>query len=474
MKFNYSYTKWILLAITVIAGIIRCFILDVISLDTEEQKIWFCGIQYTPFDSLLFFLEIKPFSLILSITAWLTCWDGVFIEILNRSISVLAGVLCVPLIFILARKFYSEVEGLISAGFISFSWICISVSLNMAEHSLLVMNILLYFIALITMLDSISEEGIVSKQENNFFILTGILLGFTSIWGMLIVFVSFFYIFFFIKKLNIFLRTLARFSCIIIPISLFCFWGLKQDIYSLNNYVFLDYITFISDAISSNYFISIVLISPIFYLIFVYIRKLFSKEEFGEDAKTKFNNSTLLVAIWLLGSILGFVLLACLLKISFSLSDLVFVIPPLFILISRSIVLISARIKHQIIISSAFGLLFLLSVFLNLDNINNKPEYDQASRFLMRDKNNFVIIVSKDNNFPKEAKTYYLNKNNIKKPIFQIENIDKTLKEISKQNVDYIWFIADNDADKEIISELYKKKLITGGYRYKGITIYKL
>ncbi|MCL2039243.1 MAG: hypothetical protein FWG85_02305 [Bacteroidetes bacterium] len=474
MKFNYSYTKWILLAITVIAGIIRCFILDVISLDTEEQKIWFCGIQYTPFDSLLFFLEIKPFSLILSITAWLTCWDGVFIEILNRSISVLAGVLCVPLIFILARKFYSEVEGLISAGFISFSWICISVSLNMAEHSLLVMNILLYFIALITMLDSISEEGIVSKQENNFFILTGILLGFTSIWGMLIVFVSFLYIFFFIKKLNIFLRTLARFSCIIIPISLFCFWGLKQDIYSLNNYVFLDYITFISDAISSNYFISIVLISPIFYLIFVYIRKLFSKEEFGEDAKTKFNNSTLLVAIWLLGSILGFVLLACLLKISFSLSDLVFVIPPLFILISRSIVLISARIKHQIIISSTFGLLFLLSVFLNLDNINNKPEYDQASRFLMRDKNNFVIIVSKDNNFPKEAKTYYLNKNNIKKPIFQIENIDKTLKEISKQNVDYIWFIADNDADKEIISELYKKKLITGGYRYKGITIYKL
>lgn len=474
MKFNHNHTKWILLALTIIAGVIRCFILDVISLDLEEQQIWFCGIQHTPFDTLLLLLKIKPFCLILTITSWITCWDGIFIEMLNRGVSVLAGILSVPLIFILARKFYSEIEGLISAGFISFSWICILTSLNIAEHSLLVMNALLYFIALITMLDNISEDGFVSKQENTFFILTGILLGFTSVWGILIIFVSFFYLLFFIKKLNIFLKTLARFSCIIIPIGLLFGVGLQHNIYSLNNYSSLDYITYISNAISNNYLISIVLISPIFYLIFVYIHRLFSKEEFGEDAKTKFNNSTLVVAIWLVGSVLGFILLTYLLKISFSLSDLVFILPPLFILISRSIVLISSKQKYQIIISSVFGLLLLLSVFINWDNINSKPEYDQMSRFLMCDKNNFSIFVSKHNGFPKEAKKYYLNKNNIKKPIFQLDNVDNAIQEGRSQKVDYIWFIADNNSDKEIVSELYKKKLISGGYRYKGVTIYKL
>jgi len=301
------------------------------------------------------------------------------------------------------------------------------------------------------------------------------LLAFSSIWGILIILISFFYSFFFIKKINIFLKTLARFAYMIIPIGLFTWWGLTLNIvYTANKYTAIEYLNSINYIISNNYFLSIILIIPIFYLIFIYIKRLFSKDEFGEDAKTKFNNSTLVISIWLAASVVGFILITFLLRINFHTSDLIFILPPLFILIARSIILISNKLKNQIIISSIFGFLFLISIFINLENINNKPEYNQAVRYIMRDKNEFGILIPAHNNFPKEAFTYYLQKNRIKNKIFLMDDFDIITKKID-EDLDYFWLIFDNiHTDKKIISDLHKKNLIRAGYRYKGITIYKI
>jgi len=174
MKFTYKYTKWILLSLTVIAGIIRYFTLIDTTLNIEEQMLWYCGTNNL-FETFLLIIKQKPFSPILTITTWLTSWDGYYVEIINRSIAIMTGIFAVPLIFVLARKFYSEVEGIIAAGFITFSWSCIYTSHNITEHSLLLTFLLLYFIALITFLDRIAEEENVSTQENIFLIFLYIL-----------------------------------------------------------------------------------------------------------------------------------------------------------------------------------------------------------------------------------------------------------------------------------------------------------
>jgi hypothetical protein len=491
MKFNYIYTKWVLIGLIVIAGILRYFTLNTISLTLEEQLIWFAGIQNTPIESLLFIAKIKPFSLIIAITSWLSCFDGLYIELVNRAITIIAGIIAVPLGFILTRKFYSEIEGIIVAGFICLSWNCITASQNIVEYSFLLVFILLYFIALISFLDRISEEDselsdkiIIPKQESIFLIVSGLLVGFISIWGIAVVFISFFYTFFFIKKRNVFLQTIGRFAYIIVPLGLFSWWGLYQNIiYTSNKYTATDYLNSISSVITNNYILSILIIMPLFYLIFVYIKRIISKDEFGEDAKTKFNNSTLVISIWLVASVLVFVLITSLLRIRFTIDDLIFILPPLFILVARSIVLISSKLKHQIIIASIFGLFFVISVFINLENIDNKPEYNLAVRYVMRvikndNKNKYAIMMSADKNniFPKEALTYYLKKNEIKNEVFVAKNINNVIKKIKKEKkVNYIWFIADNDyTNKKIIAEMIKKGLIQSGYRYKGITIYKI
>jgi len=484
-NFTYKYTKWILLSLVIISILLRYFTIENYSLDVEEQLLWFYGTRTTPFDSLMGLIQFKPLNLILSITNWITCSNGLNIEIVNRSISTFAGIVSVPLIFILARKFYSEIEGIISAAFITFSWNCINNSQNMAEHSLLLMFVLLYFIALITFLDRISEENFVSKQEYIFLITSGLLLGFTSIWGILIIGISFFYSFFFIPYIKTFLKTIVHFMAIIIPLGLFILWGLTTNIYTTNIYSAESYINSFNFVISNNYILSVVLILPIFYLAFLYIKRLFSKNTFGEDAKTKFHNSTLIITIWFIGSIIVVILFTLLLKIKLNSNDLIYIFPPLFILLARSIALISPKLKHQIIISSIFGCLFLISTLINLDYINNKPEYNQAIRYIMHSINNdktnsygILMINNKQNILPKEAFSYYLKKNKIKNKLFLLDNknnIFDVIKQAKNTKLNYIWFIAnENNTNKNVISEIKNIELVLEGYRYKGLTIYKL
>ena len=490
MKFNYIYTKWILISLMLISAALRYFTLNTVSLTLEEQVIWFVGTQNTPIEGLLLLTKIKPFSLIIAITSWISCYDGLYIELINRAVVIIAGVMAVPLGFILARKFYSEVEGIIVAGFIALSWNCITASQNMTGYSFLLVFILLYFIALISFLDKISDEEIelsdkitIPMYESIFLIVSGVLLGFTSIWGIAIVFISFFYIFFFIKKMKIFLKTISRFAYIVIPLGLFSWWGLHQEVIYTNTKISaIDYFDYFSYTIANNYVLSALIIAPIFYLMFVYIKRIISKNEFGEDAKTRFNNSTLVVSIWFAASITAFVLITLFLQVDFTADDLIFVIPPLFILIARSIVLISSKLKHQIIIGSIFGLFFIISIFMNLENIDNKPEYNLAVRYIMHTINNdndnkYVIMMSnyENNIFPEETFSYYLKKNKIKNEIIIFNNNFDMIKKIADIKANYIWFIADNDyVNQKIIAEMIKKELVENGYRYKGITIYKI
>jgi len=486
MNFTYKYTKWVLLALTIIAGILRYFTLTDTSFNLEEQIFWFCGTKNNFFESLLLFAKLKPFNLILSISTWITCWEGLYVEIINRSIAIITGIIAVPLIFVLARKFYSEVEGIIAAGFIAFSWNCIYTSQNISEYSLLLMFGLLYFIALITFLDRITEENYVPKQENIFLIITGLLLGFTSIYGILIVIISFFYTFFFITKIKIFIKTIIRFLYIIIPLGLLTWWALHQNIIYTNiKYNITDYINFINYIIANNYFLSIIIIVPIFYMLFVYLKRLFNKDEFGEDAKTKFNNSTLIISIWFVSSIIGFVLLIQLVQIKFYKDDLIFILPPLFILIARGIVLISSKLNYQIIISVMFGLQFFTSTIINLNIINDKAEYNSAVRYIKYaikdDSNNkygiLITGIEKSDNFviSNEAFTYYLKKNNIKNDLLLFTDVVDIMEQAKEMGLNYLWFIADNDyTDTKIIAELRSKKLIQSGYRYKKIIIYIL
>ena len=467
MKFNYYYSKWILIGIIIIAAALRFFTLNNFDLNFEEQLIWFAGMQNTPLDALICIVKIKPFSLILAITSWITCYNDLYIELVNRTITLLSGIIAIPLIFILTKKIYSEIEGIIAAGFIGLSFNCIIASQNMTEQSLLLTFSLLYFIALITFLDKLAEEEKTSKKDNIFLIITGLLLGLTSIWGILIILISFFYSFFFIKKIKIFLKTICRFGYIIIPLGLFTWWGLYQNI------IYADfktnYLNTINYIISNNFILSTIFIAPIFYSIFIYIKRAITKTESIEDAKTKFSNSTLIISIWLCASIIGFILITLFMKVKFTEIDLIFILPPLFIFIARSIVLISSKLNHQIIIGSAFGLIFLISIYFNLELIDNKPEYNQATRYIMRtnEDNQYNIMFYGNNIFSSEAFTYYLKKNNIKNNVI-------LLNDIKNANIDYTWFIADNSIDESIITGMFNKDLIIGGYRYKGVTIYQL
>ena len=475
-QFQNIYTKWILLALMLVAAILRYFTLTTTSFTIEEQELWAAASSGSIIDSISYINQVKPFSLLLGWTNWLFCWEGIYIEFFSRLVSFISSVLAVPLIFILSRKFYSETEGLIASSLIAFSWVCISTSQEISQYSLLLSFSIFYFIALITFLDRVSEEQIFNQIDTFLLVISGLLLGLLSVWGIMLVVVSFFYSFFFIKKINTFLRVTQRFLYILLPLSLLLLLNFNRPIiYSLYTPQWTDYIASFNYIITNNYLLSVIVILLLLYLGGVYIGRISSKEEKGEDAKTSFNNSTLVITICLVGSIIGFVLITFLLKFEFSRNDLIIFLIPLFLLLSRAIVLVSTKLKTQIILGSILAIVFLISTIINLEEINNKPEYDQVFRFIktssVYDYQRYGLVYTS----LMHQNDFYYKKYDIRFPQVVLKKDIKEIDDSGVLGIGVYWLINDNSINIEnYIKELKINNKFDGGYRFRGVTIYKI
>jgi len=485
--FTYIYTKWILLALMIIAATLRIIGANTIPLNLEEQLLWFVGTQKSILEVFEAILQFQPNTPIIAFTTWMTNFKNIQNETLSRLPSLISGIVAIPLIFILARKFYSEIEGLIAASFVTFNWICINNSQTLNEYSILFSATLLYFISLMTFLDRISEENVVEKSDSVLLIFSGIVLGFTSICGILTILVTFFYSFFFIKKIDTFFRTVAHFITILLPLAIYLLFlsYISENLYTttFEAIYFFEGLNFI---IANNLFFTVLICSPLLFLAFIYIKRLIKPSDFGEDSKTKFSNSTLILTIWLFGSIILLLVLAIFLKFDFKFNDLIIFLPPIIILIARSLVLTTTKLNNKIILGSILSLVIIITYILNFKNLYINPEYERVSRYIKfqtPENPKYGIIFAgnaggKNYQIPVEASNFYLKKNDIHFPTFtfgsQEENISAVLKKIKKENITYVWIICDTTViDSKFIRALKKNINLVDGFRYKKIILFK-
>ena len=485
--FTYIYTKWILLALIIVAAALRIIGSNTIPLNIDEQLMWFIGTQQYIIESFELIAQFQANTPILALTSWMTNLNNIQNETLSRLPSLISGILAVPLIFILARKFYSEIEGIIAASFVTFSWICIHNSQTLNEYSILFTTILFYFISLMTFLDRISEENIVEKSDSILLIISGLLLGFTSTWGMLTVLVTFFYSFFFITKINTFFRTVAHFITILLPLTIYLLFLLyvAKSFYA-QEFETMHFLKGLNFIIANNLFFSILICLPLLFLAFVYIKRLVKPTDFGEDSKTTFSNSTLILTIWLFGGIILLLVFAIFWGLSFKFDDLIIFLPPLIILIARSLVLATTKLNGRIILGAILSLVIIITCILNFENLYSNPEYERVSRYIMRKTPQHIkygIIFAgnaggKSYQIPVEASHFYLKKNEIELTTFtfdsQEKNISIVLEEAKNQNISYVWIICDTTViDRHFINELKKNIHLVDGFSYKKIILFK-
>jgi hypothetical protein len=489
-KFSYTYSKWILLGLILIAAALRFFGSNSISLNFEEQLFWFVGSQESILDAFALtkqFFFANPF---LAITAWLTNFSDFQSELLSRLPSLIAGIAAIPLIFFLARKFYSELEGFISAGFVAFGWIFIAQSETLSEHSIFFAEILFYFISLMTFLDRISVEQIATKLDFILLIFSGLLLGFTSFWGIIVVLITIFYSFFLIKKTNSFIKTLSALVIILIPLAFFVYFSLKSSLFFTGNSLnFHKILAIFNQIIANNFILTAIICSPLVFIFYIYLKKIIKPKDFGEDAKTNFGNSTLILTIWFVGNLLFFVIISYFFHPIFDYNDLIFLLPPIIILISRGIILSTKKFNNQIILSLIYCIFIISVSIFNIGNINSNPDYNQVTRYIMRTSNkinstknqNFGIVFSGRfiNPVPISANYFYLKKNHISLPTFsfngKIENIEKVLSEAKAKKINYLWFICDKTLINEnFLQHLRNKSNIIDGFSYNKIILMKI
>jgi hypothetical protein len=139
--------------------------------------------------------------------------------------------------------------------------------------------------------------------------------------------------------------------------------------------------------------------------------------------------------------------LTSLLHIKYTSNDLIFILPPLAILLARTIVLMSSKLIYRVIIGSALTIIIIISTLFNLHNIDNKPEYNQLFRYIAKTdtSNNKYGICWTGIRYPiipTEANKYYLKKNDINVPIFSFDGESKNIKNIlitaKEKKIDYL------------------------------------
>lgn len=484
LKFSYTYTKWVLLALIILAGVIRFIGFNTLSLNFDEQILWFIGSQKTFIEAIELIIHYKPASPLLGLTAWLTNSNAFQIEFISRLGSFLSGIVSVPLMFFLTRKFYSEIESLIAAGFVTFSWVLINTSQTLSEHAIMFSLILFYFLSLISFLDRIAVEHTVKKIDSLLLISSGILLGFSSIYGIITVSITFLYSFFFIKKINTLFKTLFHIIIILIPLAAFVWFLFRYtNVFYIGNTDIIEYLFGINFVLANNYVLSLFIIFPLFFLFYIYIKRLIFPAKFGADSRTKFSNSTLFLTIWIVGIIAGLVLAVHFLKIRFCYTDLIFLLPPIIILISRGIVLLSPKLNRQIIFGAIFMVFIITSTLFNLEEINNKSDYNQATRYIMRkhlknknEKYGVVFSGIADKPAPIKANMFYIKKNHINLPVFSFDgepkNINKIINYAKERGLVSLWYICDeNITSDSFLKTLKNETHAVDGFRYKKISL---
>ncbi|MDR0927571.1 MAG: hypothetical protein LBO69_07385 [Ignavibacteria bacterium] len=570
-NFKHQYTLWVLIALVIVAGAVRFWMAAYTSLGFEEQMLWFIGAKHSILDSIENIWYYKPTGLILGITAWLTNYQWLHYEILSRLISYLAGIAAVPFIFYLARKFYGEIEGLLAAAFIAVSWLCIDVSTTVSIYSLLLMLLIAYFLSLMSFFDDIAEERVPKVSTTITFVATGLLLGITSVWGIISIAISFFYTFFFITKPKQFFAIFSKFTFILIPMALLVWVYFQYDmIFEAHSIDILASLLALNTAIADNYVLTGVVVLPLLWLAGIYIKKLIyikiliKTNEERLDIKKIFANSTLLLTIWFVCSIAATLLLPYYLHIKYDISDLVFCIPPLAILVARSIVLFSQKVRRQLIIGGVLIASIILASYLNLSKLTDYTDYNQATHFIMHASVLYdttiimpdIVVIEENcdndempavedifpdsttandlfipdevlelppsqiepivaehkpdtvvvdttpiavvdttpqikitqrydksygvlfsgNTFPKQAFSYYLQKNNIHLKYFSFDGnlmyLSNILSQAKNVGITKLWYIVDETiTDASVIPNLIANGFVIEGYRYRNITL---
>jgi len=460
------------------------------SLNYEEQVYWFISNQKS-FAELLLLIKkhllsnniVANFNPAIIITNYFPIKIAGYNEFILRLPSLIYGVAAVPLSFFVARKFYSETEGLIVAGFFAFSYFFIKNSQDISSENLINLISLLYIIAAITFFDKIKDSNITSISDSIFVILTGCAFGIYNIKGIILIIITLFLSFFLIKKIKTFLKAFLHFAIIILIISAYAYISNSYSIISEKNIFSLQNVLINFNIIASNnIFITILIFLPLLFLLYIYIKKVFAPKSFGEDARTSFLNSTLFLSVYFFIGICFIILSVYFLKVKFSPNELFFILVPIVILTARALVLISQKKSKQY-----FGIiLFIFFIVTNTYLIQNitsdkNPDYKSTARYLMHKINNFpfsgIALSGPAHDFFSTAPNiFYIKKYNIKAPIFYFDSSRRNLPEIiqtaRQNNIKYLWYINDKNMLYNYSEEYILKKYdIIEGLRYNKITL---
>ena len=478
LEFENKYTKWILLTFILLGIIMRYIFCSINSLSAEEQIFWSISSQdslATVFSLVKENIKSHNFIAFLLDFANYKIYDyfGIYSEYIVRLPAMLAGILSIPLSFILVRKLYSEAEALFVAVFFSFSWIHIQSWQAFNGWSIFLCLTILFFIALINFFNTLSTNKVIWSADIFFLIASAILLILSNIFGVILVFVGFCYSFFFVKQIKLFLRTAAYFFAIFILSALYYYFLFSNNFLSFSDkFSILDFFLSLNYLLSNNLLITGLLVLPLLFLIFVYIKKVFKRGKFGEDARTSFINSTLFLVIWLFGASGLFLLSIYFLHIKYVETDILFLLLPIIILGARGIVLLPKILKFQYIYLVVFSLIILINSYILQGSASMKnPDYDKAIRYVLRKSEqynrNIVVLTGLDKySFPKS--TFYLKKYDIKYNIFLLNSYNL---ELPFRNT-YCWCFLDEQITKDLVKEnILRKFNVIDGLQYNNLTL---
>ena len=301
-------------------------------------------------------------------------------ELSIRIPSLIAGVLSVLFIYLLAKKIYSQKEGIISAAFTAILWCPIYFSQEARQYSLLILFSIIISHLLIIIIHRLLDDNFSNLIYYILYIFSSIFLTYLHYFGLLLVAIQFCFmmlIFLFKKRKNI--HILILYSIIFIA---YIPWLSTLIFYS--NYDAVPHITKPS-PIDAVYFFEFLfnwsepLTKVVFFLyVYFFISTIYYiiKNKIYKNYVEFITQPEVILGLWLFIPFIIVYIRSIISTPILTYRSLLISLPPAYILLSRSLIKLPFNIKINYLLICTLIALFAYDLFYNLDYYN-KPTKDQ-------------------------------------------------------------------------------------------------
>lgn len=440
----------LLLIIVLLGGALRIYKLDFQSLWVDELAT-LRRAEVESVSNIIYMAEtidIHPPGIYIIYYYWLKIFSNS--EFNFRLLSAIAGILSIIAVYVLAKKLYSEKEGLISAVLVAVSWFPIYYSQEARPYSLLLLFSILSTLFYWQIVKQFLSDKNTSVSTYVLYILSAVITIYLHYFGTYLIFLQGVFLFFIsMKTKKYFFKWLTAYLIIFIS---YLPWipsmaaqfrgGVGTGIYSAPNFEgILDYLYYINNN-SRLIFILTIFIMLIAWLSFIRNNTKNKSSQFKS-----LSGETTFLLLWFFIPLICIIVLSHAVRPVFSYKNMIITYAAFPILISRLIVnsRFSDLIKTIIVISFVSILLYNLIYHSEYYQKPTKEQFREVVQHVIKHYDNETDADILALTYAREYFDYYFQKFNSNLKVdecIQLENNDdKIEKALSRCKSKYLWLI---------------------------------